>query len=256
MKYNDEKDLQNFKKLNTASWDTVKDSVFVRLMNEKYVSKYNENIAYVKFLDLAMTFSVQEKSNDTILSHMITKDDLSKWNVDLETVQHIAKHNTEYDRKKRIMTFKQSALKNNIMYPLLQVPQGLTMGVGGNSAAECGIIQDVDEQTGNNNIIVLCNKYDVFGAAYMTIPEVLEEVWSRFNGENFYIIPLSVHQVICVRNNYVTHDNEKPVYEVEDDLLDMIESFNDSNNKSWKDILSYKIYYYFGNDGKKLFLIK
>ncbi len=256
MKYSDEMDLQNFKKVDTTSWEAVKDNVFIRLINEKYISKYDENIVYVKFLDLAMTFTVREKANNIVLCHMITNSDLATWNVDIETVRKSAQHNTAYDRKKRIMTFKESTLKNNMMYPILQIPQGMTMGAGGHSMADCGIIQDVDTETGCNNIIMLCNKYDVFGSAYMAIPEVLEEVWTRFDGENFYIIPLSIHQVMCVRDGYVTHDDEKPVYEVEDDLLDMIESFNDSNNKSWKDILSYKIYYYFGNDGKKLFLIR
>ena len=84
---------------------------------------------------------------------------------------------------------------------------------------------------------------------------MLEEVYDRFNQENFYVLPISVHQVMCVRKGYADHDGQKPLYEVEDDLLCMVEGINDNGNKDWKDILSYKIYYYLGDDGKRLFPI-
>ena len=37
MNYSDEKDLSNFKKVNTSSWNTIKDNVYLRLMNAKYI---------------------------------------------------------------------------------------------------------------------------------------------------------------------------------------------------------------------------
>lgn len=252
MKYSDEKDIHNFKKIDTSSWESLKNNVFVRLINSKTLSKYGDNIAHAKFLDLALTFSVQEKVKDTMLSYLLTEDDLSYFNVSLESVKETALENTTNDRKKRIMTMKESVLKNNVMYPVLQLPKGALLGAGGNPSE--GIIQDTNEEKNIDNVLILCNKHDTFGSSYMASFDVLEEVYNRF-GENFYIIPMSVHQVMCVRADYVSHGGEKPNYEVNDDLLDMIETFNDKNNKSWKDILSYKIYYYLGDDGKKLFII-
>jgi hypothetical protein len=256
MKYSDEKDMQNFKKVDVSSWDGIKDSVFVRLINNRYLDQYGKDIVYIKKMDLAMVFSVQEKVKDVILSYLLTNKDLENMGVELSTVKEIAVHNSSHDRKRRIMTFKENVIMSNLMYPVLQIPKGMMMGAGGNSPSECGIIQDVDEANGCDNILILCNKHNAFGSSYMVLPSVLDEVYNRFNQENFYIIPLSIHQVMCIRSGYATHDNEKPRYEVEDDLLDMIEQFNDTNNKSWKNILSYKIYYYYGDDGKKLFLIK
>ena len=254
MNYSDEIDMQKFKKTDTSSWNTIKDNVFVRLMNSKYLNKYDENIVNVPFLDLVLTFSVQEKSKDTVLSHLLTKEDLKILNVDIEEVKKTAMHNTTYDRKKRIMTFKESTLRSNTLYPILQVPLGMTMGSGGRQNT-CGIIQDTDTETGEDNILMICNKLDTFGASYIASYEVLEEIYDRFD-ENFYIIPLSIHEVMCVRQSYASQNGKKPSYEVDDDFLEMIESFNDENNKDWKDILSYKIYYYIGDDGKKLYLIK
>lgn len=256
MKYVDEANIENLKKVDVTSWDTVKDNVYIRLMNEKYIGKYDKDIAHIKFLDLAMTFSLQEKSKDTVVSHLLTNEDLKRWNIDIDTAQNIALQNTATDRKRRIMTFKESTLKNNMMYPLMRIPQGALIGAGGDSMSNCGIIEDTDRESGKENVLMVCHKNDMFGASYIAVPEVLDEVYSRFNNENFYIIPLSIHSVMCVRDKYVTYNGTKPIYEVEDDLLDMIESFNDEVNESWKDILSYKIYYYFGDDGKKIFPIK
>lgn len=255
MQYIDERNMQNLKKTDASSWETLKENVFVRLINKKYLKEYGD-VAYTTLLDLAMVFSVQEKTKAGIMTHLLTNDELKTLGVEVDEVKTTAMTNTGNDRKRRIMTFKESTLKNNVMYPVLQIPKGMMMGAGDHSMADCGIIQDVDEEKQCDNILMLCNKYDCFGSSYMVVPSVLDEVYERFNNENFYIIPLSVHQVMCVRSGYASHEGDKPHYEVEDDLLDMIESFNDSNNKSWKDVLSYKIYYYFGDDGKKLFLIK
>lgn len=256
MQYTDELNMQNFK-LNTSSWDTIKDNVFVRLVNQKYLNQYGENVAHVNFLDLAIVFSVQEKVKGTMISHMLTEDELKTFNVTTEEAKKTAMYNTGTDRKRRVMTFKESILKNNPMYPVLTIPQGMTMSIGGrNNQGEPGVMQDTDDAKQCDNVLILCNKHDTFGSSYMAIPEILEEVYERFNQENFYIVPLSIHQVMCVRSGYASHEGTKPHYEVDDDMLDMIEAFNDGNNRSWKDILSYKIYYYFGDDGKKLFLIK
>jgi hypothetical protein len=124
------------------------------------------------------------------------------------------------------------------------MPENTVFGAG-QSKNDYGIIQDVNEDTGVENILILCNKYDVLGASYMASFDILKEIYERF-GESFYIIPLSIHKVMCVRSGYATHEEEKPFSEVDDDFLDMIEDYNDKCNKSCKDILSYKIYYYYG----------
>lgn len=262
MTYSDEKDLQNFNKVNASSWDTIRDNIYIRLMNAKYIPSYNKDIAFVKKLDLAITFSVQEivttKSSKKMLSHMLTNQELSEFGVDIDTVYSEAMFNTSTNRKRRIMTFKEYTIMHSLLYPLLTIPKGMTIGSGGENARECGILEDVtyDRETEicTENILMVTNKNDIFGASYMVIPDILEEIYDRFE-ENFYMLPLSIHCIMCVRYSYATKDNTKPIYEVEDDILDTIEEFNDRENKSWKDILSYKAYYYSGDDGKVIFPI-
>lgn len=254
MKYVDEKDITKLKKVNVSSWDSLKDNVYIRLMNKKNLSSYGDNIVHKNFLDLVMVFSVQEKSDNTIISHMLTTEELEKFNITYDEVEDIAINNTTYDRKKRVLSFKENLLKSYMMYPVLEIEKGAMIGSGGKSSSDCGVINDVYEKTNQKNILMIGNKYDIFGASYIVIPEILEEVYAKFK-ENFYVIPLSIHQVMCVREGYALKEGEKSYLEANDDLLDMIEDFNDSQNKSWKDILSYKIYHYLGDDGKRLHLI-
>lgn len=250
MKYVDETDLEKFTKVNTSSWDTMKDNVFIRLINEKYLNKYGNNIAHADFLDLSVVFAVQEKSRDTITSHILTKEELKKLNIDTKEVQKTAFENTSNDRKKRILTFKEDIVKNQVMYPILSIPKNANVGV-----EECsGFINDTNEDC--DNVLMLSNKYGIFGSSYMVVPEILYQIYERFGNENFYIIPMSVHQLMCIRSGYVSHDGKKPFYEVEDDLLDMVEEFNDHSSKTWEDVLSYRVYYYHGDDGNKLSIIK
>ena len=211
------KDMQNFKKVNTSSWDDLKDNLFVRLINERYLSQYGD-IAHVKMMDLVMVFSVQEKIKDTMLSYLLTNEDLKNMNVEPYTVMTFAMHNSSNDRKRRIMTFKESTLKNNLMYPVLQIPKGMMMGAGGHSMAECGIIQDTDEEQECDNILILCNKHDTFGASYMVLPSILDEVYARFNEENFTLFHFLFIR-LCVYVQVASRNGEKPRYEVEDDLL-------------------------------------
>lgn len=257
MTYSDEKDLLNFKKIDSSSWETLKKNVYIRLVNEKYISSYNEDIAFIKKLDLAITFSVQEviteNNNKKLLSHMLTNQEIANLNIDINEVYADVMKNTAENRKRRIMTFKEYTIMHNLLYPLINIPKELSFALKEDNT--CGVIEDVtynhEDNTKTENILMLTNKNDVFGASYIAVPDILDEVYDRL-GENFYIIPLSIHCAMCVRSGYATKNNTKPIYEVEDDILDTIETFNDTNNKSWKDILSYKAYYYFGDDGKTI----
>ena len=256
MIYVDEKSLHSFKKINTLTWDTVKNNVYIRLMNIKSVSHYDKDIAFVKVADLAVTFSVQEidSTEKTLISHMLTVNELTDYGISIDIAYSKALENTLRNRKRRIISLREYMVMHEVAYPLINISEKVKGGFV--NEKQSGIIEDIsyDGEIEIENILMLTNKNDIFGACYMIIPEILEEVYKRF-GENFYIIPLSIHCVMCVRNGYATKNNTKPIHEVEDDILDAIEEFNDTKTNSWKDILSYKAYYYFGDDGKYIFPI-
>jgi hypothetical protein len=200
-------------------------------------------------LDLAMVFAVQEKIKDDLKVYYLSKKDIKRYNVSEDVLQITAVRNTENNRKKRLVLLSDNIAMSNMLYPISTKAPGASMGLSNqNGGPTLGILQDKTDD--KENILVVTNKSAPFGAQYMLLPSVLDEVYKRFDYENFYILPMSRHQAWYIRRGYATQDETKPWRYVEDDLLDMIEEYNDTQNKSWQDILSYKIYYYIGDDGK------
>lgn len=253
MEYIDEKDMSSFVKVNTSSWETVNEDVFVRFINLKYLNKYSSDIVHRKFLDLAMCASVQEKKEDKFRSHMLTQSDLERYGIDINTVFAAAMRNTENARSLRILTPAEHMCMNHPAYPLMgKIEARCMVGAGGAQNIPLGVIGGTDE---NDNILILADKRFGYGSSYIASHKVLEDVYKKFDNKNFYVVPTNAFYVMCIKASFVTQDGSKPLREAEDDLMDMLESMNDKC-KSWKDILSYKIYYYFGDDSKALFLIK
>lgn len=251
MNYIDEKDMSSFVKVDTSSWKTVNEDVFVRFINQKYLSKYSPDIVYKKFLDLAMCVAVQEKKDDVFRSHLLTNADIENYGVELDIVFDAALNNTEHSRSKRILTPAEHICMNNPAYPLLGKIQGKA-AVGDGGGYPLGFIGGNDNK---DNILMIADKRHGFGSSYMSSHKVLEDVYARFENKNFYIVPISTFCLMCIKSSFATQDGSKPTFEAEDDIMDMLEDMNDKN-ENWKNILSYKIYYYFGDDSKSLFLIK
>lgn len=240
---------EDFKKVDFSSWDTLKNHIRIRLMNIKAIDKYKE-AAFRKVMDWAAIFCIYETSKDgKYMSYIITNEDIDIYGIDIQILYDVSINNMANDRKRRIYRFREHLMKKNVFSPIMEI-SNKNMSIGGENA---GLIIDVDEEN-NENILIVSNKQDKFGAGYILVPNIINEVYERL-GENFYIIPMSVHQVMCIKQSYVNKNNSKPEYEVEDDLLTMIGSINDSVD-SWQEILSYRIYYYLGDDGCKIISIK
>ncbi len=83
---------------------------------------------------------------------------------------------------------------------------------------------------------VLTNEDKTFGAASLAFPESLEDV-KKTLGEDFYILPSSIHEVLCMRESACDSIS---------DLENMVKSVN-STEVEEKDFLSNSIFYYDGN---------
>lgn len=252
MDYIDEKNIRSFEKVNTSSWENMSDNVFIRLINKKYVDKYGEDIATKDFFDLAICISLQEKKSNVLKSHLFTQKELRLYKIDFDVALKQAMKNTENERGKRILSIDKYMCMHNIVYPLMVRQKTKVMvSMEGNDNP----IGQVGSNDDGETVLMLCNKKDTFAASYMASFNILDEVFKRFNRTNFYIVPVSTICAMCVKSSFVTDNNKKPLKEAEEDLLDMLEQINDEK-KEWRNILSYKIYYYFGDDNKHLISIK
>lgn len=255
LKLQDIASLEDFKKVDTSSWETVCDSIFVRILNYKFLEYYNPDIAYKKIMDLVYTVAVQEYNKDGFMSHMLTNKELNEYEVSFEDALEKAIYNSEHDRNRRIMRMRDSLLmKHNSLSPICRsIPAEMPIMIGNQN--QPGIVHDIGEDD-KENILVVINSKGPLGSSYTFLSSTLDEVYYRFNKKNFYILPMSINEVMFVSDDYATDNGRKRREHVEDDLLDMIEVTNNSKDNNWKDVLSYKVYYYMADDGKMIFPIK
>ena len=82
---------------------------------------------------------------------------------------------------------------------------------------------------------VLSNHYKVAGASLIRYPEVMHSMYEQL-GENYYILPSSIHEVILVpESNVMTRL----------DLENLVREVNEKEVEA-EEILSYRVYYYNG----------
>ena len=239
MNYTENVKLKEFEKIDINSWDSVSKNITVNVVNSKYLEEY-DNPIHEDWIDLSMTCIVHEKKNDKIISHMITEDDLKTLNVSKKQLYKMALINSRKNKRLRICPLSESFNEN----PLFAISKkDISMKIGFDTNDGPCIINDVNTEDEEENILACYNKNRPFGSTYIFMPYVLKEISNRFDNDNFYIIPISRHQVWYVKESYLINDcNKNPRY-INIDLLDMLEEYNDTKNKKWSDVLSYNLYY-------------
>lgn len=100
----------------------------------------------------------------------------------------------------------------------------------------------VDEGEEEESLYVLSNKLRSFGAASMLYDGILEKVGQKL-GENYYILPSSIHEVIVVP------ESKSPVKQ---DLEEMVREINETQVEE-EEVLSDRVYY-FSRKENRLFL--
>ena len=244
------KDVSMFKKIDTESWDDISKSLKLRLINSKRVE---EGVPHRDIFDLSYVLSLEERNRTNVCSYIVTDEDLKKYGVTFDEAYEIAKNNMETDKAKRIILLKQKLMSiNNPFFAItVQPPKEGYMQIGNN---QMSILVDEDEE--HQNIISVVSSKGPLGASYGMLPSTINEVKERFGNDNFYVIPLSTNEMMFLRDGYVTNDGDKPRAYVEDDILDMIETFNNSKDTNVNNILSYRAYFYDACDGNKMIMVK
>lgn len=255
-----EADPENFVKTKFDSWEDFKDHVFIRLINKKIVDIQSEfdNVIKVPFMDLYKLFYVREvdRKKDVVRGYTLKQDDMKRWNVKFKKLSQQASNNMNSDRKRRVKTFKDSIVADMKMGPILRIPDHFKdmIAVGGSGGVPASI-EDPKEDTDPQNVLIITNSMDVFGTSYMTSSKVIDELYRAFRKENFYMLSMSQHRLMAIREGYISEEKKIPRYEYEDDLFTMLDDLN-NDVSNWKDVLSYRLYYFMGDDGKTIMSLK
>lgn len=246
-----------------GSWDSIKNNVFMRLFNKENIpfGRALSDIPHSSYADLAITFSVENKTyidnQRAINSCVITNDDMDKLNITQDILSSKANQNTQDKNSVRIETILEHSIRANLMYPLIRLPEAATMMIDVNSktrnkklgtnifASPSGTPIPISNASdkGSKNVLLISNRTQTFAAINYTFPSTLQRVHDKFK-EDFFIVPISVHEIICVKESFATKDGELTNKEAVEELKDMVEQINDIVIEDTSDILSYNIYHH------------
>ena len=155
------------------SYEGIKGRLIYRLINKKENEGLLKDMPYVPYLDLAIVFYVLLEAGMYGTAAMPVKTEhLELWEVTKEQIYEHACKNTE-----RLLPYEFRSMHSVI--------------------AE---MTDIEAREGEEVLYVLSNHLRSFGAAVILYPGRLEEV-GEFLGEDFYLLPSSVHEMIAVRKS-------------------------------------------------------
>ncbi len=263
--YKELKAIEDFE-IFDGTFESIKNNLFMRLFNKRNLplDKELDTVPHVNYADLAITFSIEERTyfngKRGMYSYLITNEDMETLKVDIDTLRKIATKNLLNKNSVRIETISQHITRNHVFSPLTRVPNnistmihvdgGMNTNIERNSVFEgneFGPLPIMNNSEDTKDVLLISNRTQTFASINFVMPEVLEKVYSEFK-ENFYIIPSSIHEMICVKSSYATDNGTKTEKQVLEELEDMVEQINDVMHENTLNILSYNIYYHIHDD--------
>lgn len=188
------------------NYEGIKGRIVYRLINRKDNEALLGEMPYVPYLDLAIVFYVLLEAGTYGTAAMpVKKEHLEMWKISKEQVYEQACKNTQ-----RLLPYDFRSMHSVIEE-----------------------LMDIEELKGEEVLYVLSNHLRSFGAAAVLYPGRLEEVGS-YLGEDFYVLPSSVHEMIVVRKSAASG---------KDFLSAMVTEIN-MTQVDREEVLSNQAYYY------------
>ena len=252
-----------------GTFESIKDNLFMRLFNKNNLplNRKLSTVPHIVYADLAITFSVEEKTyigkSKAINSYLITNKDMKALGVNKNILQEIAVKNLLDKNSVRVESVSEHVLRSHIFSPLTRVPNNTPamLQIEGPSkntenifeGSQFGAIPIFSGSEDTKDVLLISNRTQTFAPINLIMPEVLDKVYDEFK-ENFYIVPSSIHELICIRQGYATNEGTKSEKHAIEDLEDMVEQINDVLHKNTSNILSYNIYYHMYDDKRTMII--
>lgn len=200
------------------NYEELKGKFACKLIHRRKNEKLLNDIPYVPWMDLAIVvFVLLEVSPYGTATVLVRKEHLEIWGLTEAQLFDEAKKNTP------------------ILLPYQFCPMRKLL------REICPYAVDEGEEE-EESLYVLSNKLRSFGAASMLYDGILEKVGQKL-GENYYILPSSIHEVIVVP------ESKSPVKQ---DLEEMVREINETQVEE-EEVLSDRVYY-FSRKENRLFL--
>ncbi len=199
-------------------WKNVKEIVTLKLVNKESNKELLEKTPHIDYLDeMAIIFKIllpndKAPNGDGMATITISNEMLSRYGIDLATLQEVALKNTE----------KSLPMKLASMFDTFVEMRGEEF------AKE--MLPEIPSD--GPQMLILTNTEKVSGASTILYPGLLEKIGEKYG--DFVLIPSSVHEVIIVTN---TGKAEMPKFN------DMVKDVNRTEVAS-NDVLADRAYYY------------
>lgn len=191
------------------NYEELKGKFACKLIHRGKNEKLLNDIPYVPWMDLAIVvFVLLEVSPYGTATVLVRKEHLEIWGLTEAQLFDEAKKNTPI-----LLPYQ--------FCPMRKLLQEI-----------CPYAVDEGEEE-EESLYVLSNKLRSFGAASMLYDGILEKVGQKL-GENYYILPSSIHEVIVVP------ESKSPVKQ---DLEEMVREINETQVEE-EEVLSDRVYYF------------
>lgn len=194
------------------SFENVKPSVVYKVISRDENKELLQHVPHKNVLDLAIVcYVLLDLSKHRTAVMLVRNEHLALWNVTEEEVFREAEKNVV-----RLLPAQFSTMKDVIAH-MLEI--------------------SAETESEEDFMYVLSNEQKNFGAVCIFYEGVAEMIGEKL-GENYYVIPSSVHEVIILPESRAPekHEIEEMIAEINDTQLDA------------EEILSYKAYYYSGEE--------
>ena len=218
----------------------VLQNVVCRVINHDYNEELLQDVPHRRYLNLAVVYyCVLDRSRLVEWSVMISGELLKHLGISVRELDRFARENTRRRSPVQFGTIRSA------MEDLLTMGDCVRESRNGAISTEPTIHTEVDQMIAEDEVplYVLTNRERMYGAYWMTDPEVQERMAARI-GEDYYILPSSLHEcmVVPVSLGWPAQG-----------LIDMVRDVN-RECLAREEVLADTIYYYSAKE-KKLSLI-
>ncbi|MCI8797295.1 MAG: hypothetical protein HFG89_10640 [Dorea sp.] len=188
------------------NYEGVKKKIVYHLVNREANKELLKEVPYKEYLDMAVVFYVLLEVNTYGMASMMIKDEhINMWNVPAKEIFRRAHENT-----RRLLPGEFKTM-NVVLQELL----------------------NVEEEDKEDVMYVLSNRLRSYGAAVILYEDRLEEI-GEYLGENYYVLPSSVHEMIIIAESAAPGQEE---------LSDLVTEINTTQVDA-EEVLSNHAYYY------------
>ena len=194
-------------------YEFVKDKIIYRLIGRKENQELLKEIPHKNYLDLAIIYYVLLEVDECgMASMMVRKEHMEMWKVAEEDLYYRACKNTQ-----ELLPYEFAPMRT-VIEELLGFEA---------------------EENQTEKMYILSNEMRSYGASALIYPDCLRKIAGEV-GENFFVLPSSVHETIIVA------ESEAPDKE---ELCSLIEEINETQVEA-EEVLSDRAYYYDRETGK------